>query len=68
MTVMPQGGYDQPTAQKAALTYFGAHKNDNVVGTLGDQMTAGVLTAMKQSGPQAGQASSRSGASAERRR
>jgi ABC-type sugar transport system substrate-binding protein len=50
MTVMPQGGYDQPTAQKAALTYFGAHKNDNVIGTLGDQMTAGVLTAMKQSG------------------
>lgn len=50
ITVMPQGGYDQPTAQKAALTYFGAHKNDNVVGTLGDQMTAGVLTAMKQQG------------------
>ncbi len=48
LSVMPPGDYDQPTAQKVALTYFGAHPKVDVFGTLGDQMAAGVLTALHQ--------------------
>ena len=53
-TLMPPGFYDQPTAQKVALTYFGAHPKVDVYATFGDQMAAGALTALKQLGIVAG--------------
>src|SRR5262249_45537123 len=48
--VMPQGNYDPSSAQKVALTYFGANKNVDVFATFADQMTQGVLVAFKQLG------------------
>ena len=46
-TLMPPGEYDQAASQKVAQTFFTANKDVNVMGTFGDQMAAGALTAMK---------------------
>jgi ribose transport system substrate-binding protein len=44
------GMYDQPTAQKVALTYFQSKPNIQVFGSFGDQMTEGAITALRQDG------------------
>jgi ribose transport system substrate-binding protein len=48
--LMPQGDYDQASAQKVALTYFQSKPKVDVFATFGDQMLAGVLVALKQEG------------------
>jgi ribose transport system substrate-binding protein len=48
LKLTPPGQYDTPTSQKVALTYFGANKDIDVFHSFGDQMSAGVITALKQ--------------------
>ncbi len=48
LKLTPPGQYDTPTSQKVALTYFGSNKDIDVFHSFGDQMSAGVITALKQ--------------------
>jgi ribose transport system substrate-binding protein len=48
LKLTPPGQYDTPTSQKVALTYFGSKPDIQVFHSFGDQMSAGVITALKQ--------------------
>jgi ribose transport system substrate-binding protein len=48
LKLTPPGQYDTPTSQKVALTYFGSNKDIDVFHSFGDQMSAGVITALNQ--------------------
>jgi ribose transport system substrate-binding protein len=43
----PPGGYDTPTSQKVAQTFFSSNKDIDVFHSFGDQMSAGVMTALE---------------------
>ena len=48
LKLTPPGKYDTPNSQKVALTYFGSKPDIDVFHSFGDQMSAGVITALKQ--------------------
>jgi ribose transport system substrate-binding protein len=47
LKLTPPGGYDTPTSQKVAQTFFSSNKDIDVFHSFGDQMSAGVITALK---------------------
>lgn len=48
LILTPPGQYDTPTSQKVALTFFQSNPDIDVFHSFGDQMSAGVVTALKQ--------------------
>ena len=50
LILTPPGGYDTPTSQKVGLTFFQSNPDIDVFHSFGDQMTAGVITALDQLG------------------
>ena len=48
LILTPPGEYDTPTSQKVGLTFFQSNPDIDVFHSFGDQMSAGVLTALKQ--------------------
>jgi ribose transport system substrate-binding protein len=47
LKLTPPGQYDTPTSQKVAQTFFSSNKDIDVFHSFGDQMSAGVITALK---------------------
>ena len=50
LILTPPGEYDTPTSQKVGLTFFQSNPDIDVFHSFGDQMSAGVLTALDQLG------------------
>jgi ribose transport system substrate-binding protein len=47
LKLTPPGKYDTPNSQKVAQTFFSSNKDIDVFHSFGDQMSAGVITALK---------------------
>lgn len=47
LKLTPPGQYDTPNSQKVAQTFFSSNKDIDVFHSFGDQMSAGVITALK---------------------
>ena len=50
LSLMPQGDYDAPGAQRSTLDFFQSKPKVDVIYTFADQMIGGVLVALKQLG------------------
>lgn len=48
LILTPPGEYDTPTSQKVGLTFFQSNPDIDVFHSFGDQMSAGVITALEQ--------------------
>jgi len=48
LVLTPPGQYDTPTSQKVGLTFFQSNPDIDVFHSFGDQMSAGVVTALEQ--------------------